>query len=257
MKSLEEVVTYLRANPFKYIVHLKMLEAYPNQITWHVEEVGDQAGIVLLLPSSVSPFDAKTYPTSDRVVLLAAADPAVADRLVQHLPRQSTLIFKLVDDLSKAAVFKVFPARRMTAFISYTTRAAKFPPDPDVVVSTELDERLIPCYQANGYTLPELTHFFRQGALSFSLYAGDPLATCLVFKNYEQIWEIGGVYTDPAYRRQGLAKRVVVTAINTLLNQKKIPRYQVVETNVASLKLAENLDLERFVTTEHYLYRWE
>jgi len=257
MKSLDEVITCLKLEPFKYIVHLKMIEAYREHITWHVERVGYQTGVVLLLPTKVSPFDAKTYPTSDWVVLLAASDPAVADRLVQHLPRQSTLVFKLVDDLSKTAVVKVFSVKRMTAFISYTTHKSKFSPDPEVVVSTELDERLLPCYQANGYTLPELTYFFRQGALSFSLYAGDPLATCLVFKNYGQIWEIGGVYTDPACRRQGLAKRVVSTAINTLLNQGKIPRYQVVETNEASLRLAENLGLERFVTTEHYLYRWE
>jgi GNAT superfamily N-acetyltransferase len=254
MKSLDEVVAYLKTDPFKYIVHLKMIDAYREHIIWHADQVGDQIGVMLLLPTKVSPFDAKTYPTSDWVVLLAASNPAVADQLVQHLPCQSNLIFKLVDDLSKAAVFRLFPAKRITAFISYTTHGDVFLADPDVVVSTELDERLLPCYQANGYTLPELLHFFRQGALSFSLYAGEPRATCLVFKNYEQIWEIGGVYTAPAYRRQGLAKRVVATAINTLLNQGKIPRYQMVETNTASLELAENLGLERFVTTEHYLY---
>jgi RimJ/RimL family protein N-acetyltransferase len=255
MKSLDEVVAYLKTDPFKYIVHLKMIEAYREHIVWHVEQAGDQTGVMLLLPTKVNPFDAKTYPTSDWVVLLAASDPAVVDRLVQHLSHQNTMIFKLVDDLSKAAVFKVFSANRMTAFVSYTTRAGVFRPDPDVVVAPELDERLLPCYQANGYTLPELTHFFNQGALSFSLYAQEPLATCLVFKNYERIWEIGGVYTAPAHRRQGLAKKVVTTAIHTLLSQGKIPRYQVVETNVASLELAENLGLERFVTTEHYLYK--
>ncbi len=253
-KRIDEVAAYLKADPFKYIVHLKMLEAYPEHLVWHAEHIGNHTGVALLLPTSVSSFDAKTYPTSDWIVLLAASVPTVADRLVQRLPRQSTLIFKLVDELSKAAVLQSFPARRVTAFVSFTARGGAFSPDAAVVVSKELDERLLPCYQANGYTLPELVHYFRQGALSFSLYAEEPLSTCFVFRNYERIWEIGGVYTAPAHRRQGLAKKVVATAISVLLAQGKIPRYQVVETNEASLRLAEDLGLERFVTTEHYLY---
>ena len=80
------------------------------------------------------------------------------------------------------------------------------------------------------------------------------MSTCFVFKNYADIWEIGGVYTASAYRRQGLGTRIVKTAIRTLRDRAKRPRYQVLETNEASIRLAESLGLERFVTTEHYLY---
>jgi hypothetical protein len=47
---------------------------------------------------------------------------------------------------------------------------------------------------------------------------------------------------------------VAATAIGALLGQGKILRYQVVETNIASIHLAQSLGLERFVATEHYLY---
>ena len=254
METLADVAAYLRAEPLKYIVHLKMLAAYPQQLVWYAEQCGGQSGVALLIPAAIFPYDAKAYPGSDWVVLLAASVPEVAQRLVQRLPRQSKLVFKLVDELSKAAVFEIFPARRVTAFVSFTSRGCVFLPDADVVVSRELDPRLLPCYQSNGYSETEMKHYFQQGALSFSLYADEALATCFVFRNYEQIWEIGGVYTAPEQRRKGLAKRVVSTALSALLEQGKTPRYQVAETNLASLRLAENLGLERFVITEHYLF---
>lgn len=254
MKSINDVVNYLKNDPLKYIVHLKMLAAYPEHIVWHVETVAGVPGVVIRFPTSVSAFDVKTYPASKWIVLIAAPNAQVAERLLKSLPGQETLVFKLVDDLSKAAVRQAFPAvERMTAYVSYTAQGI-YSPDEAVLISEQLDDRLVPCYQTNGYTLQELAWFFDNGAITFSLYADEPLSTCFAFKNYGEIWEIGGVFTSPAHRRRGFGRRVVATAVSTLLERGKTPRYQVVETNRASLKLAESLGLEQFVITEHYLY---
>jgi RimJ/RimL family protein N-acetyltransferase len=253
METLEDVIAFLKTDLFKYVVHLKMLDAFAGEMRWY----GEPGGVALLLPTAVNPYDAHTYPDSDWIVFLAASDDETAGRLVQRLPRRERLVFKLVDDLTQTAVLRDFPARRVTGFVSYTLREAAFPFDPDVMVSRELDARLLPCFEANGYTRPELERCFSQGSLSFSRFAADtgvPLATCFVFKNYEQIWEIGGVHTVPAYRRQGLARCVVAAAARELLSQGRIPRYQVKETNLASIGLAENLGMRPFVTTQHFEY---
>jgi GNAT superfamily N-acetyltransferase len=173
---------------------------------------------------------------------------------VENVPTQSGLVFKLVDELSKEAVRRVFPEiKRVTAYVSFTTDGT-FDADDFVQISDRLDDRLLPSYQENGHTEQEMRQYFEKGAMTFSLWGKEPLSTCFAFKNYEEIWEIGGVYTTPAYRRQGLGKRIVKTAISTLRDLGRTPRYVVLETNEASLKLAESLRLERFVTTEHYVY---
>jgi hypothetical protein len=59
MKVLGDVEAYLKTQPLKYVVHLKMLTAYSEQLVWYEEQVGDQTGVMLLLPTSASPFDAK------------------------------------------------------------------------------------------------------------------------------------------------------------------------------------------------------
>ena len=248
MPTLAEVIATLRTDPFKYVVHLKMLDAYADQMLWY----GDEGGVALLLPAAAHPYDARSYPDADWIVLLATAQPDAADRLVARLPRGPKLVFKLVDELSKAAVLRAFPAQRVTGFVSYTLPAGDFARDPRVEVARNLDERLLPFFQANGYTQPELEHDFSQGSVSFSLFGDCPLSTCYIFKNYERIWEIGGVHTAPAYRGQGLAKVVVAAALGELLATRRIPRYQVNEANLPSRAVAEGLGMQPFVFTEHF-----
>ncbi len=255
MSHIQNAALYLKTDALKHIVHLKMIEAYAEHITCHYERHGAQAGVLLLIPTPVIPFDAKTYPGSEFVVLLAGSDQETVGRLVRHIPRQSSLVFKLADDMTKAVVLRAFPCQRMAAFVSYTAGERRFRPHPSVVTSAALDARVLPCYQANGYTPGEMEGFFKHGALSFTIYDGaQPLSTCFTFKNYDKIWEIGGVYTAPTQRRKGLARLVVEAALDAVLSRGYIPRYQVAETNIPSMRLAETSGLTEFVVVEHYLH---
>ena len=248
-------MAFLKTDALKYIVHLKMVEAYAEHIVCHYEQDGKQKGVLLLLPTRVNPFDTKTYPGSEFVVLLAATDQAILQRIIQSIPMRTNLVFKLVDDLTKRIVLQHFPSQRVTAFVSYTTQEARFHSHPAVMTCPALDERILPFYQANGYTLQEMQTYFQQGATSFTLYEGaQPLATCFTFRNYGTVWEIGGVYTHPLHRRQGFARRVVETALHQVLAQGYLPRYQVRETNAPSIRLAEAIGLKPFIITEHFYY---
>jgi GNAT superfamily N-acetyltransferase len=260
MRTLAEILAFLKAEPLKYIIHLKMLDSFAGVMRWDCEP----GGVALLLPAAANPYDATTYPGAEWIVFLAVNDPATASKLVERLARDpwvwnpgtgARLVFKLVDAVSREAVLAAFPARRVTGFVSYTTEQADLPHDPWVEVAAQLDPRLVPCYQSNGYTLPELERMFGQESRSFSLFAetGAPQSTCMIFKNFGPVWEIGGVYTDPANRRQGLGRRVVARAVQELLESGRIPRYQVKESNLASRALAEGLGMRPFVYTEHFV----
>jgi predicted GNAT family acetyltransferase len=44
-----------------------------------------------------------------------------------------------------------------------------------------------------------------------------------VFRNFESVWEIGGVFTHPEFRRHGLARQVVAAALSYLIEHGQIP----------------------------------
>ena len=79
------------------------------------------------------------------------------------------------------------------------------------------------------------------------------VATCFAYPNFSSVYEIGGVYTIPSERRKGYARLLVETALHRLALRQCIPRYQAHEDNYGSIKLAEALGLQHFVTMEHWL----
>jgi len=65
-----------------------------------------------------------------------------------------------------------------------------------------------------------------------------PRAVCLAFQNHRRIWEVGGVVTPVQHRGQGLASRVVRSSLAELRRRGLVPRYQVNEGNLPSIRLA-------------------
>lgn len=239
----------------KHVVHLKMLRAYGPHIRCRYEEAAGEDGVLLLLPTRVSPFDAQVYPSTAYMVLLRSTGPHIARKLVGEVPVDCSLVFKLIDGPSVAAVNAAFPVTRVTAYLSYTSHSSTcLDVSPRVIVSNELDERCLPLYGANGYMPEEVRTHFAHGAISFVLYEGKaPVSTCFAFANFQSIWEIAGLHTVPDRRRRGYAREVVGTAVGVLCSRSRTPRYQVREDNVASRQLAASVGLVQFLKTEHFL----
>lgn len=82
---------------------------------------------------------------------------------------------------------------------------------------------------------------------------GMVVACCFVQAIGGQIWEIGGLFTQPSYRRRGLASALVETALHVLAQRDVLARYQVHEQNLASRQLAEAIGLRQFVIVEHWV----
>jgi len=122
-------LTYLRADVLRHVVHLKMLAAYGPAMRCVHARKGGQEGALL-----------------DRV------------------PAERDLVFKLIDDASRQEVEQRFRVQRVNAFLSYTAAPGDaFAWSPEVTVSEGVDEHCLPLYAANGYDEAEMHAYERAG----------------------------------------------------------------------------------------------
>lgn len=253
----QKVIAFLKQDPLRNIVPLKMLTAYPTAIETHYHAAGDGAAALLLFPTSAFAYDRATYADLDLVVILAATTTEAANGLLPQIPMQKRLIFKLMASDVRDLLAVHFALQRVTEVLSYTSSAVdRFAPHPSVLTTTQVDERLYPHFAAQGHDADELGRYFAGGeARAFTLYqAEEPVAACFTYQNFENIHEIGGVFTIPTERRKGHAQKVVITAVHSLLTRGRRPRYNVHEENRPSVALAEQIGLTPFVTVEHWRY---
>lgn len=253
---IRQAVAALERDPLRNIVLLKTLAHYPQAVECRIAD--DGAGVLVLLPGAASAWDRLNYPGADRVVLMAASDPAAARELLRYVPRNERLVFKLHDARHVAAVMEAFALERVNAFVSYTPpQGRRWSAPGDVTVSHAPGEACLDIYARLGHSRDELRPLFASGAaLSFTLFEGDaPRCSCFTYPNYGPIHEIGGLYTDPAHRRRGLARRVVEAALAHLADAGLTARYQVQENNRASAALAEAIGLTPIVTYEHWRHK--
>ncbi len=250
---IRQAVAALERDPFRNIVLLKTLAHYPQAVECRIAD--HDAGVLLVVSGDASAWDRQNYPGTDQVVLMAASDTAAARALLRHVPRDRRLVFKLHDERHVAAVREGFSVERVNAFVSYAPSGGRRWRTPQgVAVSRAPAEACLDIYAALGHSRDELRPLFASGAaLSFTIFEGDaPRCSCFTYPNYGPFHEIGGLYTDPAHRRRGLARRVVQAALAHLTGAGLTARYQLQENNRPSARLAEAVGLTPVVTYEHW-----
>jgi GNAT superfamily N-acetyltransferase len=108
----------------------------------------------------------------------------------------------------------------------------------------------------NGYTAQELERHFAAGARSFAVREGARrVAAGFIFPNFDAVWEIGGLFTEPGHRRKGYGRRIVAAALHRLLTERLVPRYQVSSDNQESVRLAQSCGLRPFLRMDHFMVR--
>lgn len=233
-------------------MHLKMLAYHADQIAvTHVQDGADE-GVLLRFGTDLFSYDVNTYGGLDLVALPVADSAEILQTLLNQIQSEK-IVFKLISDSAVAQVMARFGGEQLRSFVSYGWGdSVEFRPDLEVVVHTEIDERLVEMFGRNGYPPHELEQFFNDGGHAFSLELhGQPASVGMIYRNFENIWEVGGLHTEPHARRRGLSKRIVRTALHTLQQLGYSPRYQVDATNVASAKLAQSLGLVEFLYVRH------
>jgi ribosomal protein S18 acetylase RimI-like enzyme len=254
--STESAIEHLARDPLRHVVLLKQLLAYPDQVTAYRASEGGKSAILLALEASTSAYDRQTYPEADVVAFIASDHPALTARLLSCLPRDVGIVFKLSNEADLIPIESKISVERRTAFVSFTSGAAG-EPDGEVRVTAAPDDAAFRMFETQGHERAWAQSMLDNGrAFACMLQeGGDTASVCLVYENWGPVWEVGGVVTDPAHRRKGLGARVVRSALAELAKRGLTPRYQVEETNTASIALARSVGLAPFLTITHYVTR--
>lgn len=251
--ALQDAVDVLARDPLRNIVLLKQLLAYPEHVRVHRVSGAEGAATLVTLETSVSSYDRQAYPRAALAAFITSDHPELTAALLSPLPRGVGIVFKLSREADLAPVQSQFPVERRTAFISFTADGG-WEADPGVEISSRPGDRPFALFEAQGHERAWLEPLSRGGkAFACTLRQGDEVhAACFAFENYGTVWEVGGVVTAPAHRRQGLGARVVRRALAELATRGLTPRYQVEARNEASIRLARSIGLAPFLTIVHY-----
>jgi len=247
---------WLARDRLRHVLHLKAWDSYAPSILFHHTAIGTDQGLLFLFPTAISPYESRRYAQTKQVALIDADTPQVAARLAEALPRDATLVLKLVDMADLPAAEQAFRLQRVTHYLSYSPRpGSRFVASQQVCTSAQLDELLLPLYAQNGYTEAVVRRFFEAGiAMSFAVWRnGVPVSVCLAHRNHADVWEVGALFTADCARGQGLASEVVQTALQTLIDAGRLPRFQMNEKNIVSRRLAESLGLQRSLSIGHVI----
>lgn len=118
----------------------------------------------MLMPAVTFPYDHRTYPEADTVVLMDYSSPEVFPALLKLLPRDARLIFKLQEDAYRQALEPYFTLHKVRSLYSYSTAEGQtFIADGACIVSEAIDERLLPLWMANDYSQGEISQYFQEG----------------------------------------------------------------------------------------------
>jgi len=251
------ILSLLRSDCLRHIVTLKMLSLYGDHVQTILSEDDGGWALMSLLPTRVSDFDRRIYPNTTLVVLMDGTSHEAKLRLLNNMPAEH-MVVKTYDESVKDRLLNRFQAKPALSFVSYTALSphASHSTPAGVCESSVPDGEITPIFGHNGYEPAELSRHFADGARWFGVRDhGRIVSACFVFRNFETVWEIGGVFTEPDHRRRGHARKVVTGALNHLLASGFSPRYQVRSDNTESIRLAETIGLKEFLRMDHYLVR--
>jgi RimJ/RimL family protein N-acetyltransferase len=251
--DISMVYSLLEQDSFKNLVTLKMLNSYSQYMKLQLNQNGKDWALLSILPVAASDWDKHTYPNATNVVLLNGnCDNLMAGLL--HLVPEGPLVVKTCDKKVIDYFISEMNATKLTSFHSFTRNPAQstFSQSDEVQKKDFINEEAWELFGKNGYSPNELERSLKNGAQWFCICMEKKIASiCLVYQNYKDIWEIGGVYTQPDYRKKGFGKGVVLAALDYIEQRKWIPRYQVKTDNHHSIQLAKSCGLIEFLRIDH------
>ena len=253
--DVTEVVARLEHEPLRNIVLLKHIEAFRDHVSVAQVSAGRSTATLVLLDTSASAYDRETYPEATFAALISSDDADLTRRLIGSLTRQRHIVFKLANDADRNVVAEHFTLSRTTSFLSFTAgEPADFSADEKVSITNSASDAMLDLFESQGHSRQWLCPLLSSGHAFTCVLEEDqePRSVCLAFQNHRQIWEVGGVVTPAQHRGQGLASRVVRSSLAELQRRRLVPRYQVNEDNLPSIRLATSVGLRQFLQLTHF-----
>ena len=251
MSDWSHELEVLRRDPLRNVVILKYLLA--NRDIAIVRQVvrGAEAATMLVLPIKAVSYDRRHYPEAELSATIISTSPGLTRHLLDDIPAGTPLLFRLGSDADRDVIAERVPLTRRNAFLSFTHTD---PPSGPGGVSTAHGTAAWDLFAEQGHDESWLAPLLQENR-AFHVAIGQAnrvLAACFAFELDTGLWEIGGVFTRPTDRGQGLGRRVVLAALGELKRRGLTPRYQVAEANTPSINLARSLGMTEFQTLTHF-----
>jgi GNAT superfamily N-acetyltransferase len=242
----------LRRDPLRNVVILKYLLANRDIAVVHQRARGDNVATMLVLPISAVSYDRRHYPQTELSATLISTSPDLTRDLLDHILIGKSLLFRLGSDADRDVIADRFALTRRNAFLSFTH--ADPPSGTHGDISADPAAAPWDLFAEQGHDESWLAPLLRDGRAFHTAIdqAGQAIAACFAFEIDTGLWEIGGVFTRPAHRGLGLARRVVLATLGELKRRGLAPRYQVAEANTPSISLARSLGMTEFQTLTHF-----
>jgi GNAT superfamily N-acetyltransferase len=250
--NLELALSFLKRDPLRHIVALKMLHALGETAETHFASSEHGESVLVLLDANAFSYDREHYGDAHHIAVISSDHALLTRQLLKFVPRSKRIVFKLSSDADALEVQKRFAVQLVTAFLSFTDVQAHAA-DPNVTLGLEPSDEMWAWFTAQGHERDWLEPMLREGrAFCVTLGGNSPESVCFAFENFGAIWEVGGVFTPPELRGRGLARRVVTRAVAELQRRGLKTRYQVQEDNLASVGVARGIGLSLFLTITHF-----
>lgn len=255
LNSIPDIIGELARDPLPHIPLLKHLLAYPAHATARRIVGPKGAATLVALDAPAIPHDRQAYPKARIAAFIASDDVELTAALIRTLPQGVGIVFKLAREEDLAPVVARFPVERRTGIVSFTS-SDTFSPTRDVETTSTPSDTVYEMFGVQGHSRAFLEPLLRDGKAFACVLEqrGELVSACFAYENYGPVWEIGGVISAPAHRRRGFGARVVATALAEIRKRGLVPRYQVDESNVASIALAHAIGLSPFLTITHYAH---
>jgi RimJ/RimL family protein N-acetyltransferase len=250
MTQYQQALALLQKNPFQNLATLKHITLYNEHLDLDVEQNGDDWLVIAKFPSKLLAHDALLYPHSKWTLFISNSDSKLKFNYRNYLPDDNCVI-KTYDNEIEKDIEKHFKTKKCRSLLSYSTDKSTTFENDDIFISGELTEEITALF--TPYSLQELNSYFKAGGKWFGIKEKNNVVSgCFIFPNFNNIWEIAGVFTLPDFRRNGYAMAIVAKALDDILSLGNVPRYQVVSTNEASINLTQKIGMELRLTLDHF-----
>jgi RimJ/RimL family protein N-acetyltransferase len=239
------VLNIAKKNTFENLSLLKHIEKLKEKGIYFTNDQMTCFGITFKPEATV--YDSIDYPGYASISIVNSENDIQLFDFIDTLPLGKNII-KINREL-ESEKFK-----KMNHFLSLTCSNAFYVENKKSIKSQNfVTDRFSALLENVQYTAQDVNEILLKiGKIFYIEENSIPISCCIIYKNYENIWEVGAVSTDPLHQGKGYAQKVVSKATAHILKNNHIPRYHVNKNNKKSLSLAIKINYEKFLEIIHY-----
>lgn len=225
--NLQEAIQHLMQEGIRYVSMINYLTRNP------IEKIEEENGVIV----------ARFWSEDGEKLAIVAADSLEQLRPMKERLREETQFFGV-----ESWMLPILLEERELVWeeLCYTYYAPKDLDLPQVVSLPDMPLKLAPVIDQywsyeGDWTLSYIETCLKQGPSSGKFVDGKPVAWSII----QDDGAMGCMFVLPEHRRKGHAQEVTYDLVRKLREQDQVPFVHIVQTNHASIHLAESMGFER------------